>query len=224
MTALENVTDGVLIVDGQQKVVFANPAARQILNSRLGGATSVACYHLLQSRSRTRRRVCVENCAVLMRSRKGEAISPQEVEIATREGDAKHVSMSIFYYRDRRDESLYIVHFFRQIKSMDGGRSMAIDIAEDLNNEGNLNLITSQGKEALRRFADLTPRQREVLWHLLHGEGTEGIAEILSISINTTRNHIQQVLQRLDVHSRTEAVAYVMQHDLFNRWRQIRWW
>lgn len=101
---------------------------------------------------------------------------------------------------------------------------MEIDIGKDLNSDGNLNLITSQSKEALRRFADLTPRQREVLWHLLHGEGTEGIAEILSISINTTRNHIQQVLQGLEVHSRMEAVAYVMQHDLFNRWRQTRWW
>lgn len=224
MTALENVTDGVLIVDGQQKVIFANPAARQILNARLSMADSEVCYHLLHSRNSAQRRVCVENCAILMRSRKGEAISAQEVEVATREGEKKRLSMSIFYYRDRRDDKLYIVHFFRQIESMDGGRRMEIDIGKDLNSDGNLNLITSQSKEALRRFADLTPRQREVLWHLLHGEGTEGIAEILSISINTTRNHIQQVLQGLEVHSRMEAVAYVMQHDLFNRWRQTRWW
>ena len=101
---------------------------------------------------------------------------------------------------------------------------MAINIGSDVNSEGKQNLIKPQSQEALRRFAELTPRQREVLWHLLHGEGTDGIAEILSISINTTRNHIQQVLQRLEVHSRMEAVAYVMQHDLFNRWRQTRWW
>ena len=84
--------------------------------------------------------------------------------------------------------------------------------------------ITWQDEEPLRRFADLTERERQVLSHIVRGQGTREIADTLSIAINTTRNHIQHILQKLDVHSRAAAVAYVARHDLFTRWRQTRWW
>jgi DNA-binding CsgD family transcriptional regulator len=52
----------------------------------------------------------------------------------------------------------------------------------------------------------LTPRQMDVLRHLAAGHSTEGIAEKLGISTETVRNHIRGILERLDVHSRLEAV------------------
>lgn len=54
---------------------------------------------------------------------------------------------------------------------------------------------------------DLTPRQNEVLHLIAEGHSTVQIADILSISVETTRNHVRRMLRALDAHSRIEAVA-----------------
>jgi PAS domain S-box-containing protein len=60
----------------------------------------------------------------------------------------------------------------------------------------------------------LTPRQAEVLHRLGQGDSTEQIAERLGISRETVRNHIRDVLKRLDVHSRLEAVVAARERGL----------
>jgi DNA-binding CsgD family transcriptional regulator len=59
---------------------------------------------------------------------------------------------------------------------------------------------------AAGRSPHLTPRQMDVLRHLAAGHSTERIAESLGISTETVRNHVRGILERLDTHSRLEAV------------------
>jgi DNA-binding NarL/FixJ family response regulator len=63
---------------------------------------------------------------------------------------------------------------------------------------------------------ELTEREREVLSLLAHGSSTTAIAETLSISSATVRNHIQKILHKLNVHSRLEAVAFAFEHGLIS--------
>ena len=56
------------------------------------------------------------------------------------------------------------------------------------------------------RTRELTPRQGEVLRHLAAGYSTAHIAELMGLSRETVRNHIRDLLKRLGVHSRLEAV------------------
>jgi PAS domain S-box-containing protein len=58
----------------------------------------------------------------------------------------------------------------------------------------------------------LTPRQLDVLRYLAAGHSTAAIATKLGISIDTVRNHIRGIMERLDVHTRLEAV--IRAHDL----------
>ena len=53
----------------------------------------------------------------------------------------------------------------------------------------------------------LTQRQLEVLSLLAAGKSTREIASLLCVSTHTVRNHISQILFKLHVHSRVEAVA-----------------
>lgn len=53
----------------------------------------------------------------------------------------------------------------------------------------------------------LTQREREALVMLLRGASTEAIAKNMGVGLATTRSHIQNVLAKLGVHSRLEAVA-----------------
>jgi PAS domain S-box-containing protein len=54
--------------------------------------------------------------------------------------------------------------------------------------------------------APLTPRQEQVLQLLAEGLDTEQIAERLGVALETARNHIRGLLNRLEVHSRLGAV------------------
>ena len=52
----------------------------------------------------------------------------------------------------------------------------------------------------------LTPREREVFTLLINNNSTKEIAQILKISEKTVRNHISNVIQKLGVDSRIQAV------------------
>jgi DNA-binding NarL/FixJ family response regulator len=53
----------------------------------------------------------------------------------------------------------------------------------------------------------LTPREWEVLDLLCNGESTDEIADRLVLSVETVRSHIKNLLRKLGVRSRDEAVA-----------------
>ena len=55
--------------------------------------------------------------------------------------------------------------------------------------------------------SDLTPRQHEILLLLARGYSTKQIAEALSLSRETVRNHIRALLSALHVNSRVGALV-----------------
>lgn len=67
---------------------------------------------------------------------------------------------------------------------------------------------------AFERLARLTVREREVLALLAQGSDNDGIARALVISPQTARTHIQNILGKLEVHSRLEAAAFVTRSGL----------
>jgi two-component system NarL family response regulator len=64
--------------------------------------------------------------------------------------------------------------------------------------------------EAFRRIARLTPRERQVLALIADGADKYAIASTLVISPHTARTHVQNVLSKLDVHSRLQATSFVV--------------
>lgn len=74
---------------------------------------------------------------------------------------------------------------------------------------------------ALDRFSRLSRREREVLALMVEGLDNPGIAQALVVSPNTARTHVQNVLGKLGVHSRLEAVALAMQHHLITRFMEV---
>jgi DNA-binding NarL/FixJ family response regulator len=63
-------------------------------------------------------------------------------------------------------------------------------------------------------FADLTDREREVLKLLASGKRNREIAEELFISEKTVKNHISNILFKLQANDRTEAALYAAKHGL----------
>jgi DNA-binding NarL/FixJ family response regulator len=66
-------------------------------------------------------------------------------------------------------------------------------------------------REALER---LTPREIEVLKALTEGLDGKEIAQRLSISTTTERNHMASILAKLGVHSRLQTLVFALRHDI----------
>jgi DNA-directed RNA polymerase specialized sigma24 family protein len=58
----------------------------------------------------------------------------------------------------------------------------------------------------------LSPREREVLALLGGGWSNAEIGRELYISLHTVRPHVENILQKLDMHSMLEAASFAMQH------------
>lgn len=63
----------------------------------------------------------------------------------------------------------------------------------------------------------LTPREYEVLALLVEGANTKKMAVRLSLSPNTVRTHVQNILEKLQVGSRLEAAAFAVRHQLIGQ-------
>ncbi len=62
----------------------------------------------------------------------------------------------------------------------------------------------------------LTPREQEILSHLAEGKSGNIIAEELNIAPLTVRTHVRNLMSKLGVHSRLEAVAFGVRNGLIN--------
>jgi NarL family two-component system response regulator LiaR len=61
---------------------------------------------------------------------------------------------------------------------------------------------------------DLTEREREVLTLMIEGLNNTQIAGRLTVSPSTIKSHVSNILSKLGVASRTEAVALALRHKL----------
>ena len=79
---------------------------------------------------------------------------------------------------------------------------------------------TGSGNEAAPRrderalLASLTDRETEILALLADGMSTRDVAERLDISPLTVQSHVKNILAKLGVHTKVEAVRIAWRHGL----------
>ncbi len=69
-------------------------------------------------------------------------------------------------------------------------------------------------REARANIEQLTRREREVLQALSEGLSNKEIAERLHMSVDTERTHMMNILSKLGVHSRLQALLFAARHGL----------
>ncbi len=67
-------------------------------------------------------------------------------------------------------------------------------------------------RDAMMLLNDLTDREREILSLLAEGMRNDDIAQKLYISPQTVQTHVRNILGKLRVHSKLEAVAFAVKH------------
>lgn len=77
-----------------------------------------------------------------------------------------------------------------------------------------LYLQSLEAEAAHDPYDDLTPREREVLQLVAEGFSNRKIAEMLNLSVKTVKTHRLHLMQKLDLHDRSELIRYAFQKGI----------
>ena len=70
-------------------------------------------------------------------------------------------------------------------------------------------LLSDQEWTQLTQELELTPRQAEIIRHLLLGKSDKQIAKELTISVPTVRTHLGRLFQKLGLSDRVELILHI---------------
>lgn len=90
-----------------------------------------------------------------------------------------------------------------------GGASITGSVAAKV-----LQMFRHQNDQPVNEFIHLSDREKEILNLLVKGKSYKGVAECCFISIDTVSTHIKHIYEKLQVHSKSEAVAKAINHKL----------
>lgn len=71
-----------------------------------------------------------------------------------------------------------------------------------------------KGEDTESSYDRLTDRERQVLKLIAEGRTSKEIAELLSLSVKTVIAHRANLMEKLDIHNRTELVKYAIRKGL----------
>ena len=213
--ALRNAGDGAFVIDEEMRILFWNKAAEAILGFNSSDVAGLYCYRLLHSYDEDKHLICRAKCQLARLALQSKPVPNYDIRVKTKQGDDRWLDMSVFTYRmDTTNGKRVIVHLFHDLNHKEVDErvlSRLVDAViryQDVPRESKIEIETLP--------EELTPREGEILSLLANGHGTRDIATLLSLSLNTVRNHIQHILQKFQVHTRLEAVAVAMKHNLIN--------
>jgi two-component system, NarL family, response regulator LiaR len=214
MAALDRAAEGAFLINSNQRIIYWNQAAQGLLGYTPAEVLGRSCFDIIRGRDDRDHVWCRGNCAVTAKARMGQPVETFNTLATSKSGKLHWINISILALQTPEDDSPVILHLFRDASELKQREQFARQV---LNLVENIQQIQPTGRAASRSSAladSLTTRELDVLRLLAQGQSTAQIALALSISKSTTRNHIQNIYQKLQVHTRAQAVAFAFEHDL----------
>ena len=207
---LESTSDAAFSLTDQGEICSWNKAAEKLFGYPRAEALNKMCYNLLQGRGTLGAPVCGETCSIRDCAAKHADIPNFDLEVKTRSGRRLWVSVSTLVYDNSRNHRRLIVH-------------IAHDITARRKNEELLRKVTALSRqlaaipEVIRQPAPVSPlsdQEKEILRMFSVGKNSTEIARKLGITLQTLRNHLHHINQKLHTHNRLEAVTHAIQRKL----------
>jgi PAS domain S-box-containing protein len=197
-----------LATDGHGHVVFWNRAAERVFGRTSNQVLGRRCYDVMGGRDVFGNRFCYENCSVLSMTRKGENVRSFEIAVQSAPRP-EQLSVTVMRVPGTRPEQFTLVHMMQPIDQQNRLARALEQLGAHSDNGRSAPPAEPavRGPVALAKAPPLTEREREILRWVAAGLQNKEIAQKLGISLATVRNHIHNILEKLEVHSKLEAVS-----------------
>ncbi len=186
-------------------VIFWNHAAERLLGRPAAEVLGRRCFEVLAGRDVFGNRHCHESCAVVAMSRRGEPVQGFEIGVASTARQELTVNVTILRIPGEGPESAALIHILQPVD-----RSARLARALERLGASRAFVHSSDDWEtpaSVPKPPPLTERETEILRWVAAGLQNKEVAQKLGISLATVRNHIHNILEKLSVHSKLEAVS-----------------
>jgi PAS domain S-box-containing protein len=201
--------DAVFAADVEGKVVWWGESAERTLGHSAADAAGRPCGALLTGRDAAGCAVCSSDCHVLQQARKGQFTRNYDLEVRTARGRWRWFNVSTLLVQT--NGSVSVVHMLRDIQNRKATELLAGRIVREV---GKLSKVTGGSGAALPPGRNVSPRERRILVLLSESRSTEQMAEELGISPATVRNHVRNVMRKMQAHTRLEAVLHAIRNGI----------
>ncbi|HVB57982.1 MAG TPA: LuxR C-terminal-related transcriptional regulator [Candidatus Acidoferrales bacterium] len=207
---LEGTADAAFVVTDQCEICSWNKAAEKLFGYNRVEAVGKGCQPLLHGRTVLGIEVWGGNCSIWDCAARRVDVPNFDLEVKIHSGRRIWISVSTLLYESSRNHRHLLVHF-------------AHDITEEKKNEELLRKMTQISRQlasvpdVVGRMPPVSPlseQERDILQLFSVGKNSTEIARKLGITLQTLRNHLHHINQKLHTHNRLEAVTHAMQRKL----------
>lgn len=194
---VESTAEAAFATAEENRIVMWNEAAEKLLGYKAKEVLGRPCHEVLCGVDVFGNRFCDAGCVLHRMASRRESVRRFQMDVRKASGEFVRLSISILSAPGAADSEPTIIHMLQPAAE--------------------LRQIAPAGSDSplvAGSHGPLTRREVEVLRHLAAGTGTEQIADAMFISVATVRTHIQNILRKLEVHSKLAAVSVAVRKRL----------
>jgi len=207
--SLVDSPDPVFATSRLNRVVFWNAAAERLLGYTSEEVMDLSCSALFEGCDVYGNRYCSDGCPVNQMAVRHEAVRQFTLRLRAKDGRTIGATVAVLQLAAPPPDLFYLAHILRP----EEGAQPAAPAAHE-SPAPPRSALESARASLDARARRLTAREVEDLAMVAAGHAPPAIAARLHISRLTARNHVQNVLDKLEVHSKAEAVAFAFQQRL----------
>jgi DNA-binding CsgD family transcriptional regulator len=199
-----NTADIVFGIDTECRITFWNDRCRKFFNRPFEDVRLKKCAEILAGTNLDGSRLCGPDCHIAEQVKHGWTGNDYDLVVKDQGGASVLMNVGVYFTPEKRFPrggtraflALRPVDCYRFLQRMTGENRF-------------------KTKESASRVCNLTRRELEVLELVSGGLGSAEIAERFFISPSTVKNHLRNILEKLNVHSRAEAAALALRRGFF---------
>lgn len=207
---LERTTDAAFAISEDGQIVYWNKPAERLFGYSREEVRHKGCFQVLQGTGALGTPVCHEGCSVMECADKGAEIPNFDMNVGTRSGQRLWINMSTMVFDNPRTGHRLLIHFAHDITEQKKTEQLVhkvVDLSQQLRELGGSTVRPSPA-------SPLSEQERHILRLFAEGKNQSQIAKSLNISLQTLRNHLHHINQKLRTHNRLEAVMNAIQRKL----------
>ncbi len=203
--------EAAFAIDSGDRIVYWNRGCEELLGFEPQKVLGKHCYDVMGGRDENGNVYCYRNCPVANQARNEDSpeVHPFHLLVKDKAGREKRLAVSMFSVPAVRPTLSAVIHVIREEGAPPSPLEKSLAESAAGATAARWPLTTAEGQKV-----ELTAREKEILRCLAEGLSTPAISDRLFIAPVTVRNHVQNILQKLDVHTKLAAVVFAYRHQL----------
>jgi PAS domain S-box-containing protein len=207
---LERTADAAFAISADGEIQYWNKAAERLFGYPAEEVRNKTCHQILEGIGVLGTRVCHEGCSVMECAGNETEIPNFDMSVQTRSGQRLWINISTLVFENSRNARRLLIHLAHDISEQKKTEQLVekmLDLSEQFRD-------LSESAVRAAPISSLSEQEISILRLFAAGKNSAEIAKSLHISLQTLRNHLHHVNQKLRTHNRLEAVMNAIHRKL----------